>query len=280
MSTADLYSLFVARLTGRNDISVRYSTAPYARMVSELGVKFNAGGWPEDIPFNDLNRIKGGVRPLRRLLTLVEKGTLKLVPATEEDRQNAHHDPESVIPNHVDHGSPLATSGAPPKELIYPITHFASQFVLPQTPRPLPTGTVLHPITMSPHFSFSTLPTTTADAVNASGMSAGPRHRRAQRSDINKSRFRPVTNPQGRKLRHPKRGPMTARHVVEASGIKPGEVGRAIEDGNILLTDENLGDCYELTSEGRVSGEREMCAEGELSSDIESAGEWDREMEM
>ena len=266
LARKSILTLHIARLTGRNGVSVRYATTPYARMVSDLGVKFNPGGWPEHIPFKDLNRIKGGVRPLKELQSLVKRGALRLVPATAEDRQNAEHDPESVIPNHIKHNSPLATSDAPHEELKYPITHFASQFVLPQIPSPLPTGTVYHPLTMSPHFSFSALPTTTADVSDTSAVSDRPRRRRAQRSDINRSRFRPITNPEGRKLRHPKRGPMTAKYVVEASGIKPDEVGRAIADGNIILTNENLEDCIELASE--------------LSSDIESAGEWDREMEM
>ena len=250
-------------------------------MVSVLGVKFNPGGWPSNIPFTDLNRIPGGTRPLKVLQDLVDKGNLKLVWATLQDRQDAERDPRSVIPNTVGHDAALAVPGAPPsKKLVHRITDFASQFQLPPPAhRPLPTGTVYHPMTISPRFSFSTLPTTTADAPNASTVSDRPRRRRAQRSDINKGRLRPVTNPEGRKLRHPKRGPTTAKYIVESPGIKPDEVGKAIKGGGIVLTNENLSDCFELArGEAGGSGDREMGVEGELSSDIESASEWDREM--
>ena len=116
------------------------------------------------------------------------------------------------------------------------------------------------------------IPTTSADTPNTSVVSDRPPRRRAQRSDINKSRCRPVTNPEGRKLRHPKRGPITAKYVVEAPGIEPEEVGRAIKLRRIMFADENLDDCRELSSEVETCGER-----GEPSSEIESASEWDRE---
>ena len=254
-------------------------TTPSPRMVSVYGVMFNPGGWPSDIPFRDLNRVQGGTKALKKLQELVDKGDLKLVRATEQDKLDAQRDPRLVIPNTRERDATLTTPAAQPgKKLMHRITDLASRFELPLTPGPLPTGTVLHPLTLDPQFTFSALPTTTADAPDASAVSDRPRHRRAQRSDIKKHRFRPVTNPEGRKLRHPRRGPTTARYVVEASGIRADEVGQAIRDQRIIFANEDLEDCVELASRAGTAGGWDLRAAGELSSDIESAGEWDREM--
>ena len=252
---------------------MRYAPREHARMVSELGVKFNSGGWPEDIPFKDLNRIPNGTAPLAKLLDLVNKGRLKLVRATQEDKWAAERDPQSVIPNAIKRDAvPAAPDTPASKNLVHCITDFAPRFEPPPASRSLPTGTVYLPVTMTPQFLFPAIPTTSADAPDTSVVSDRPRRHRAQRSDINKSRRRPVTNPEGHKLRHPKRGPITAKYVVEAPGIEPEEVGRAIKLRRIMFADENLDDCRELSSEVETCGER-----GEPLSEIESASEWDRE---
>ncbi|KAM5534019.1 hypothetical protein V8D89_012342 [Ganoderma adspersum] len=233
-----------------------YGVEEYAHnVVDGLGYKFN-DSWPSDIPFRDLNRIPGGTPTLKRLLSLWLTGQLRFVEATEEDRCSARLNPWLVFPNAAERAAALAIPRPPSNE---PVEHTAdSPPHLQRTAPPSPptTGLVLHPSTMLPQYTFPVVPPLMG-AQHATGMPSASNVRppgQAQRNDINKSRKRPVTNPEGRELRRPKRGPLTARHVVEADGIAPGEVEHAIKKRRILLTDEILTDCTEIGRE--ASGSR------------------------
>lgn len=172
--------------------------------------------------------------------------------ATEEDKRNARLNPLLVSPNPADRAAALGIPRAPMVKLVHRITDLASRFQVAPPQNPPTTGVVLHPATMEPQFTFSVLPDTVQDgsesAAGGSGASNAPRPARAQRCDINKSRHRPVTNPDDHELRHPKHGPMTTKNVVEAVGITvaAGDIARAIENKKILLTDESLAGCVEL----------------------------------
>lgn len=261
-----------------------YATQPYGKwVVDRFGYKFNDGGWPSDLPFRDLNRIPGGTHALRRLQSRWDHGLLRLVKATEEDKRNARLDPRLLIPNAVQRAAALGVSipRAPAKDLIYRITDFVSRFHLPAPTSSTTTGIVLHPATMAPHFTFSVLPTGAQNTVTSD---ARPPER-SQRSDINKSRKRPVTNPENRELRHPKCGPTTTKCVVEAEGIAADEVDEALKSQRILLTDEILTDCVEVWkgatcgSRGDHQGAEEGLSDSE-PEDIESAddSDWDTEL--
>ncbi|PIL28145.1 hypothetical protein GSI_05662 [Ganoderma sinense ZZ0214-1] len=274
----------LVRVTGRDEARIWYAIWRYALwVVDRYGFKFNDGGWPSDIPFRDLNRIPGGTHVFRRLQSRWDSGLLWLVRASEEDKRNARRDPRLLIPNTSQRAAALGTAipRAPSRKLVHCITDLASRFQLDTPDSSATTGVVLHPATMRPHFTFSVLPGG-APAPNASG--ARPLER-AQRSDINKSRKRPITNPEGRELRHPKRGPMTTKFVVEAEGIAGDEVGEAIESGRIVLTDEILTDCVDVPREAGGSRSRRLGVEEWFSSsdiepedDIEMADEWDAEL--
>ncbi|TFK77930.1 hypothetical protein K466DRAFT_592960 [Polyporus arcularius HHB13444] len=54
-------------------------------------------GWPPDIPFQCLNRIK--TEPLRRLLRMWKTGELRIVKLTDEQRAHAAVDPAAFLPN-------------------------------------------------------------------------------------------------------------------------------------------------------------------------------------
>lgn len=266
----------IVQLTGRSDAKMWYATLPYGKwVVNRFGYKFNDGGWPSDIPFRDLNRIPGGTHTLRRLQSRWDNGLLRLVRATDEDKCNACLDPRLLIPNAAQRAAALGVSiPRAPAKLVYHITDLASRFQLPGPASSPTTGIVLHPATMNPHFTFSVLPTGAPNASDAR------RPERSQRSDINKSRKRPVTNPEGRELRHPKRGPTTTKCVVEAEGITADEVDEALKSQRILLTDEILTDCVEVGKGASGScGDHQSAEKGfsdsEPEDDIESADNWD-----
>ncbi|KAM5541020.1 hypothetical protein V8D89_005331 [Ganoderma adspersum] len=276
----DSFNGGLVRKTGRDNARMWYGLWPYAlRVVDRLGYKFNDGGWPSDIPFRDLNRIPGGTLVFRRLQSRWDTGLLQFVRATEEDKRNARLDPRLLIPNAEQRAAALgvAIPRAPAKKLVYRITDLASRFQLATPQTSTTTGSVLHPATMCPHFTFSVLPTGAPD------MSDSRPPARAQRSDINKSRKRPVTNPEGRELRRPKRGPMTTKFVVEADGIAADEVDEAIKSQKIVLTDENLAGCVEVVNEASGSlslrqDAEEGFSESEEEEEIEPTDDWDAEL--
>ncbi|KAM5540546.1 hypothetical protein V8D89_005775 [Ganoderma adspersum] len=276
----DSFNGGLVRKTGRSDARVWYGLWPYATcVVDRLGYKFNDGGWPSDIPFRDLNRIPGGTHVFRRLQSRWDNGLLRFVKATEEDKRNARLDPRFLIPNASQRAAALgvAIPKAPSRKLVYRITDLASRFQLNPPNSSTTTGVVLHPATMQPQFTFSILP------EGAPNVSDARPPERSQRSDINKSRKRPVTNPEGRELRRPKRGPMTAKFVVEAEGIAVDEVEEAIKSQKILLTDEILTDCTSIPavasgSRSRRQDMEEGGSDSESEDDIESTDEWDAEL--
>ncbi|KAM5534615.1 hypothetical protein V8D89_011717 [Ganoderma adspersum] len=270
----------LVRVSGRDDARVRWALRLFAKdVVDKLGFKFNDDpGWPSDIPFRDLNRIPGGIAVYRRLQSLVDTGRLRFVRATEEDRRNARLNPLLVSPNAADRTAALGIPSAPTVKLVHRITDLASRFQLPPPPSPPTTGVVLHPATMEPQFTFSVLPNG-AYAQNgsdaSSGSSAAPSlPARSQRSDVNKSRYRPVTNPDGRELRHPKRGPTTTKNIIEVEGIAAVvDIQQAIEYQQIILTDEDLAGCIEIGREVSGLSESQMNLDGE-EEEIESADGW------
>ncbi len=262
--------------SGVSDARLWYAARLYALyVVGGLGYKFNDDpGWPDEIPFRDLNRIPGGKPVYIRLLSDWDAGRLRFVKATEEDKRNALLNPWLVFPNAAQRTAALAIPRTPSTNLVHRITDFASRFQLPAPPSPPTTGVVLHPSTMLPQFTFSVLPKGAQDAADASAASSALRAERSQRSDINKSRKRPITNPEGRKLRHPKRGPMTTKNIVEAGRITADDsIHGAIEGGGIVLTDEDLRDCVEVAGQASSSRNHGGTPQAELSPPEDSPDE-------
>ncbi len=273
------------RLSGNDDAKLWYGLWEYAmRVVCGLGYKFNDDpGWPYDIPFRDLNRIPGGKPVFKRIRSHWDGGLLRFVRATDEDKRMAQRDPRLVSPNAALRALALGIPRAlpEPKQVAHRITDFASRFQLPAPPSSSTTGgVVLHPSTMLPQFTFSVLPMRAGapDVAGKSDASTARRPQRSQRSDINKGRKRPVTNPEGRELRHPKRGPLTAKYVVEADGIAPDEVGQAIETKRIVLTDEDLSRCVDLGRQASGSGSGPSESDPDDMEDIESTDDWEAEL--
>ncbi len=164
-------------------------------------------GWPAHIPFDNLSYIPGGDRPLEELKQLWKSGELRLVRATEQERERALYDPESVIPNARPEPAATPRSFAVYRRAAAQLRELSrelSREIPPPPPRPQPVERVLHPL--SDLRSVSVLP------LDDSSTAAKPSRR--QRSDINLPRARPVTN---RKPKHPKRGPHTALTFVGAA---------------------------------------------------------------
>ena len=88
-------------------------------------------------------------------------------------------------------------------------------------------------------------------------------------NDIKKPRFRPVTNPENRPLRRPKRGVLSARYIVEPETASGATETAGMEE---MLVDDPIEDFSDV-EEGRSGWE------SEVSDDIESTSDWDREYE-
>ena len=199
-----------------------YLTVVFGR----LGLKFNDGGWPREIPFTNLSELGGGVAPLRRLLALWKSGALKIVRVEPEDLERAARDPRSVLPNpgtfHAVHPADSAT----------------------HTPRIIPR--VLHPIDLH-DMSHSSL--SIAAPSPAVHITCKPEKRpRKERCDKNGVHRRPVT---GKRPRPCLRGVRSTQYVYEAESDADcaGTVeGRGTKRLRVALSDEYVEEVFETKS--------------------------------
>ncbi|EIW63519.1 uncharacterized protein TRAVEDRAFT_114697, partial [Trametes versicolor FP-101664 SS1] len=84
LSTVQLLTMMLGRLTGIDDANLSYSEKLYAKnTVIRDGWKLC--GWPKKIPFTDFNSIRGGNTALCTLLRRWRKGVLRFERATPED---------------------------------------------------------------------------------------------------------------------------------------------------------------------------------------------------
>lgn len=200
-----------------------WSTEKYAKYVlRRYGLKLI--GWPEDIVFADLVRVRGGLSTLRRLQWLWDQKILRFVPATDTDLENAAADPRSVLPGaSADVDSRLETAD------VSPATQYATEFS-PPAPPPTAKGRVLHPVNLNPVFTFpvDTMP--------------GSQSRR-QRTDTKRKRgLEDDDAPSSRR----RRGVLSAYHIVEPNGTVPD--GTA-EFAQTLLVNDRL-EAYTPVSDG------------------------------
>ncbi len=209
---------------------MHYSNEKYARLlVWCLGIILD--GWPWYIPFANLSDIKGGARTLRVLTDLLHDSTLKFIPAPPDVRQRALHDPESVLP-HV-----MSAAKLPPLRLtLQPLKYSPERFrdlashcgfTIPPSRR-LPASAqtslhapaekhvlhapaeehVLHPDNLEPVLLLPIDPD-----------SSRPHRERRQRTDINRARHRPVSNPEGKPLRARKVGALTSHFALDRPSV-------------------------------------------------------------
>ncbi|KAM5530006.1 hypothetical protein V8D89_011042 [Ganoderma adspersum] len=250
----DWFDTMLALITGIDNIRMYYSEEEYARnVVWCLGLILD--GWLWHIPFTNLSNIKGGAAPLRLLRDLCRNGTIRFVPAPPEVRQRALHDPHSVLP-HV-----LAADKLPPLPLTTQGPRYTPSRFHDLTARPgyhaapvasrsrsVPNGApcptiaeerVLHPDDLE---LILTLPI---------GPDA-PSHtrERRQRCDVNKARYRPVSNPEGRPSRADTRkvGALTPNFVLDrprgaaAASTSANRVLKPLSELRIpVLTNDDLG---------------------------------------
>ncbi|KAI9059171.1 hypothetical protein FKP32DRAFT_1761148 [Trametes sanguinea] len=182
----------ISKRSNEADAFMRYSIDGYATQIV-LGLGYVWKGWPEDIAYVDISSV-GGTVELEKLLAAWKSGELRLEPATAEDRQKAMDDPESVHPN--------------PSKL-----HIAREYERERRRE----AVVVSPLVFHLEDGMRELgahPTSTRPAVAGLGLSS--RERRRQRADTNKARARPVSNPYGRPLRHPKDGAKSSPFALSA----------------------------------------------------------------
>ncbi|KAI0633837.1 hypothetical protein C8Q77DRAFT_1073574 [Trametes polyzona] len=118
---AELRSEFTGKVrtkSGRPKATMSYTMNHYARRLV-INSKLKLVGWPSHIPFRNLSKIGGGIRPLQELHRLwnltdpVDRSErLQFVPSTAEDRRNAARDPLSVHPNRPMYEMELAAAAA------------------------------------------------------------------------------------------------------------------------------------------------------------------------
>ncbi|KAJ8469229.1 hypothetical protein ONZ51_g9128 [Trametes cubensis] len=187
-------------LTGIVEAHMRYTVDGYAsRIVCQYGLKLV--DWPQEIPFENLSDLIGGIRVLSTLRDAWDDGTLRFERATPEDIENATRDPASVHPNpsllHWRNGAEPAVAGHP--------HHPTAPILMPL---------VLHPGNLS---VLGRHPT----AMNP-GTILGKRARQ-QRRDVKKPRRKPVKNPDNRPPRRPRRGVTSSQCVIDASDVEVAE---------------------------------------------------------
>lgn len=219
----------------------------YARIIVHMyGLCFR--GYPEDLKFENLSDIKGGLDPIQRLLHLWEQGILRFEEATPKERQRALHDPESVLPGaRARHSSPAEVSvmrrPAIPqqaKQAAKRLRELAAASPPSLWPQPPSTAEerVLYPLSMLPVFSRP------LDIDPP----AAPRR---MRSDFGKTHKWAV--PTARAL-YPKVGPLTSHFIVEPSSDSPPR-----KKLRIMQVDDPIDLHTEISGKG-----------DELDSDIES----------
>ena len=240
--------LFSGRLTGVPDAQLWWTAEKFGRLVVwELGYKW--AGWPANIPFQNLSDIPGGAQPLKRLQKLWKSGELKLVPASGDERMRALHDPESVMPNPSLPSHPRRSFDIIKRHnaQLHELAHQFSPAPNTEQVQPRAVERVLHPLSsLAPVFELP---------LGSTLISHTPSHSRRQRSDINRSRGRPVTK---KRPKHPKRGPHTAPVLVaSASEWK----------NHYLFVDDHLEAYNKLEVTGLGDGEPE-------DDEIESADDW------
>lgn len=168
-----------------------YSESRYLSVVVDgLDCKFN-GGWPREIPFMNPSDLKGGVLPLRRLLSLWKTGVLRIVRVTDEDRRRAQHDRRTLLPNPSLPTRDKSKSSNKHKPHVVPLVFHPVDFH--ELSRP--------PGTKSAH----------SDALIACTPAKRPRE---QHGDFNRPRCRRVT---GRRPRPGHRGVISPQYVYEAA---------------------------------------------------------------
>ena len=175
----------IEELTGMPNARMAWSIRLYAKLVV-VGCRHKLINWPANIPFLSPSDIRGGISPIQLLYDLWQSGTLRFEPATDDDVNAARTDANRVHPN------PALISEQPPPRTAVVVA-----------PR------VLHPsslVDMGEH------PTSTHSGAVTAVLGKRPRN---QRKDMNKARPRPVTNPEGRPLRHPKPGLLSKRSVLD-----------------------------------------------------------------
>ncbi|KAM5535317.1 hypothetical protein V8D89_011002 [Ganoderma adspersum] len=279
----DGFQTGLALETGIDDISMYYSEEQYARFIVWcLGLILD--GWPWHIPFANLSNIKGGAAPLRLLRDLWRNGTLKFIAAPPDVRQRALHDPKSVLP-HV-----LAAAKLPACPLtIGGPTFIPSRFedlnkrsecqasasrehpaVAHASRAPVAEERVLHPDNLEP---ILTLPIASDAPPHA--------RQRRQRSDVNKARHRPVSNPEGRPSRSQTRkvGALTSHFALDqprgpmaASTPSRNRVLKLLSELRVpVLTNDDVGGYVMVGGDGGEAGEVE-----DIESFSDSGDEADR----
>ncbi|PIL28046.1 hypothetical protein GSI_09798 [Ganoderma sinense ZZ0214-1] len=255
--------------TGIDTMHMYYSEEQYARfIVWWLGLILD--GWPWYIPFANLSNIKGGAAPLRLLQDLWRNGTLRFIPAPRDVRERALHDPHSVLPHVLAAAKlpalPLTIQG--PKWSAARFQDFAAypgSVAAASRPRTASTHApspavaeerVLHPDDLEPILTRPLGPDTSP-----------PARERRQRSDVNKARHRPVSNPDGKPSRSQTRmaGALTANFVLD----RPGGPTAASTSGNTVLkplselripvlTSDDLGGYVPAGGSGDGGGEEDI----------------------
>ena len=256
-----------------------YSEEQYARLIVWcLGLILD--GWPWHIPFANLSDIKGGATPLRLLQDLWRNGTPKFISAPPDVRQRALYDPHSVLPHVLSAAKlpalPLTVKGlkwTPSRfqDLIAPTGYSAAiSRTRPATthasrPSVATEELVLHPYDLEPILTLPISP----------GTSPHARERR-QRSDVNKARHRPVSNPEGKPSRShtAKVGALTSQFALDqtrgptAASTSRARVLKPLSELRVpVLTDDDLG--------GYVTARRDE--EGDEVEDIESCSDSENE---
>ncbi|KAJ2984877.1 hypothetical protein NUW54_g10347 [Trametes sanguinea] len=115
---AELRAVFNARLeelTGIVGARISYPLDKYTRLVV-IRYEVMFFEWPDDVPFLELSRIRGGIAPLERLLEHWNAGKLRLERATPEQIEKAKRDPMSVHPNPPRAQHPAAVSSGNGRE--------------------------------------------------------------------------------------------------------------------------------------------------------------------
>lgn len=219
-----------------------YSESRYLSVVVDgLGCKFN-NQWPGEIPFMNPSELKGGVRPLRRLLGLWKTGVLQLVKVTDEDRKRAAHDPRSLLPN----------------------PSFPMRSKTSDEHKPYVVPLVFHPV----DFHELSRPTVAKSGTfNALIPSKPAKRPREQRGDFKRPRCRPVT---GRRPRASQRGVISPLYVYEAASDPESDIESDPEEPahkrlRAALSDDYVEEFTEVEAEPEAESDEES-----IESDTES----------
>ena len=198
----------VVQLTGNPDARVRWAAEEYALyVVIRYGLKIV--GWPDDVPFANLNRVGGGVATLRRLQRLWDEKSLRFAEATDKDVENAKRDPTSVLPG----VSPRPRSPSPPAS--------------PAAASPSAMVQVIHPYDMNPLYTFP---------------ANGPLNKcpRDQRVDLKRKRKGSGEDDGEGPSSRRRRGVLSARHVLEPDDAGCSDESGAVDFRRTLLVDDRI----------------------------------------